>query len=190
MAKKDCKIIIEEAAKELFCKYGFKRISIEDVCNKAGISRKTFYTYYDNKLDLLTCILTHINNNVKEQISNIIDKDMSFVEKMYQISEYNISQLETISDEFLADMRDSSMKVLKDYFDEISREKKESQLQLFLEAQKNGDVRSDLDPNFMQLYVATTMALHDSPEFLAIYSDKYQLLRELSKMLLYGMAAR
>ncbi len=190
MAKKDCKFIIAEAAAELFCKYGFKRISIEEICNKAGVSRKTFYTYYDNKLDLLTCILTYHNNQVSEHLNTIIAQDISFVEKMSQILEYNISQLESISDEFLADIYDSSMRDLKDYFEKISEEKRAFQLQLFLEAQKNGDIRSDVDINFLQLYSAHTMELYSDPRFLSVYPDKCKLLRELSKMLLQGMTAR
>jgi len=49
MAKKDIPAEILEAAKELFFKHGFKRISIEDICNKADVSRRTFYVYYENK---------------------------------------------------------------------------------------------------------------------------------------------
>ena len=51
MPKKDIPTEILEAAKELFFKHGFKRISIEDICNKADVSRRTFYVYYENKAD-------------------------------------------------------------------------------------------------------------------------------------------
>ncbi len=190
MAKKDYKSIIENAAKELFCKYGFKRISIEDVCKKAGISRKTFYVYYDNKMDLLIFILENINNNILKYIDSVIQMDLPFVEKMIKISEGNSAQLSTISDEFIADISDPSMSELKEHFEKINKEKKACQQEYFRIAQANGDIRSDINIEFLQLYMNTTMKLYHDPTFQSIIPDRALLLRKLTKMALYGMSGK
>ena len=35
--------------KELFWKYGIKRVAIEEICKQAHVSKMTFYKYFKNK---------------------------------------------------------------------------------------------------------------------------------------------
>lgn len=43
---------MKEAGK-LFSKAGFRSVSIDDICRKVGVSKKTFYVYYSHKEDLI-----------------------------------------------------------------------------------------------------------------------------------------
>jgi AcrR family transcriptional regulator len=36
---------IEHKARELFWKHGFKKVTIDEICKKANVSRKTYYTF-------------------------------------------------------------------------------------------------------------------------------------------------
>jgi AcrR family transcriptional regulator len=44
---------LEEAANELFLEQGYPRTSIDDIAGRAGISRATFFNYFEQKSDLL-----------------------------------------------------------------------------------------------------------------------------------------
>ena len=44
---------ILEAAKQSFIKYGFRKTTMEDVAEEAGISKPTLYKYFENKESLL-----------------------------------------------------------------------------------------------------------------------------------------
>lgn len=44
---------LEEAASELFLEQGYLHTSIDDIAARAGISRATFFNYFDQKSDLL-----------------------------------------------------------------------------------------------------------------------------------------
>ena len=46
--------------KELFWKFGFRRVTVEEICSEAGISKMTFYKYFSNKLDLVKRIMDEI----------------------------------------------------------------------------------------------------------------------------------
>jgi AcrR family transcriptional regulator len=48
------------AAKELFWKHGFKRVSIEEVCREANVSKMTFYKHFKNKIELIKYLLNFI----------------------------------------------------------------------------------------------------------------------------------
>ena len=40
---------ITSAAKSLFWKHGIRRVSIEEICEDAGVSKMTCYKYFSNK---------------------------------------------------------------------------------------------------------------------------------------------
>ena len=44
---------LEEAANELFLEQGYLGTSIDDIANRAGVSRATFFNYFTQKSDLL-----------------------------------------------------------------------------------------------------------------------------------------
>ena len=43
---------IFKTAKDLFWKYGIKRVSIEEICKEAKVSKMTFYKFFPNKIEL------------------------------------------------------------------------------------------------------------------------------------------
>lgn len=45
---------IIKLAKEKFVRYGIRSVSIDDICNELHISKKTFYTYFSQKVDLVS----------------------------------------------------------------------------------------------------------------------------------------
>jgi AcrR family transcriptional regulator len=49
--------IIKESLKSLLKTKPLKKISVKDICNNAYVSRKTFYTYFNNKFDLIEVML-------------------------------------------------------------------------------------------------------------------------------------
>ena len=63
--------VILENAKELVCDNGFDKVTVKMICEKANISRKTFYTFYQDKYDILEQILV---NDVFSEFSDLIDK--------------------------------------------------------------------------------------------------------------------
>ena len=40
-------------ASELFITYGFKSVTMDDIANKLGISKKTIYQHFENKTKLV-----------------------------------------------------------------------------------------------------------------------------------------
>ena len=51
---------ILETSKELFWKFGFKRVTIEEICKEAGVSKMTFYKYYPNKIELVKGLMKRV----------------------------------------------------------------------------------------------------------------------------------
>lgn len=53
---------IVQTASRLFDQFGIRSVSIDNVCNELHISKKTFYTYFLQKEDLVAAVLTFQRN--------------------------------------------------------------------------------------------------------------------------------
>ena len=47
-------------ATSLFLTLGFKSVTMDDIANDLGMSKKTIYTYFDNKTSLVEAGTTHL----------------------------------------------------------------------------------------------------------------------------------
>ena len=53
----DTQIRIQDQAKSLFMKFGFRSVSMDDIANALGISKKTIYLYFTDKDELVQAIV-------------------------------------------------------------------------------------------------------------------------------------
>ena len=73
-------------AKQMFWDYGLKRVGIDDICTELHISKKTFYTVFKTKNELIEEVLKSVRIE-KKQKKEIADND-NIIE--YLISKTNI----------------------------------------------------------------------------------------------------
>ena len=72
---------IVNTAKELFYKFGIKRVSVEEICQTAQVSKMTFYKYFPNKIELSKHIFTELIEENEAKYDEIMASDLSFAEK-------------------------------------------------------------------------------------------------------------
>ena len=56
---------IVETATDLFMRFGVKRVTVEEICRTAQISKMTFYKYFNNKIELAEYIIFSILDNAQ-----------------------------------------------------------------------------------------------------------------------------
>lgn len=68
MSKVDNKrLTILEAAITQFSQYGYRKTSMEDIANAAGVSRPSLYSYFENKEEIFRSLSSHLNDQAFEQ---------------------------------------------------------------------------------------------------------------------------
>ena len=58
------RIQIVKTAKELFWKFGIKRVTIEEICREANVSKMTFYKFFSNKNELLHTVIEEMFDKI------------------------------------------------------------------------------------------------------------------------------
>ena len=66
---------IMRTASEEFAQFGIRSVSIDDICKKLGMSKKTFYTYYPTKDELVSDILNHAVEEMDKAATFMLDAD-------------------------------------------------------------------------------------------------------------------
>ena len=80
---------ILNAAKKLFTNYGFKKVSMDEIASEAGVTKKTVYTYFSSKEELLKYCIKGELQNMRKIIENVESKKLDFMETVHQVI-YNL----------------------------------------------------------------------------------------------------
>lgn len=71
-------------AKQLITKYGYKKVSMDEIAKASGVTKKTVYSYFKDKDEILKVFLLKEINNMKEIIKEVEEKNLSFIDTVHQ----------------------------------------------------------------------------------------------------------
>jgi AcrR family transcriptional regulator len=144
---------IVSTARDLFWKFGFRRVSIEEICREANVSKMTFYKHFKNKDELVKHIIDLITGIAMKKYREIMDSDMSFIQKVEKSILLKMESSNEMSQEFFDDFHKNASPELRDHFNKLVRANLQTIQNDYKEAQKKGDVRPDINPNFILYYL-------------------------------------
>ena len=178
------------AAKELFWKYGFKRVTIEEVCREANVSKMTFYKHFKNKMELVKYLLNHIYENGIKQYRDIMDSDTPFSEKVKKTLDLKLESSKDISNEFMNDyIRHADPEMVK-FLNKIKNENIKMIVNDYTEAQKKGDIRKDIKPEFILYFLSHLQEMVKDEQLEKIYDNPQDIIMELTNFFFYGVLPR
>ncbi|SFD75489.1 DNA-binding transcriptional regulator, AcrR family [Paenibacillus catalpae] len=89
---------IVATALEVFFKYGYKRVSMNDIAEAAGISRAGLYLYFKNKEEIFNAAIVHHGDILIEEIKkglllhNTTEEKMLYAFEVWAIRNFDVSQ--------------------------------------------------------------------------------------------------
>lgn len=178
---------IEHKAKELFWKHGFKKVTIDEICKKANVSRKTFYTIYENKNALVLYILNETIEKMKTENIKVLESDISFGEKMEIMLDRKLKFSKTISLEFIADLYSPDAGEVSDYFQHYIKESVDLSREFFRRAQEKGEMNPNLNLDFVMWIIQKLGDFCSMPELIAMFPNAESMTRQLAEYSLYGI---
>ena len=99
---------IIDTAQELFLNIGFKSVTMDDIANQIGVSKKTIYLHFENKTALVSEVTINIFNAVCNGIEAILQKQMNPIQEMFEMKKFVM--------EYLKDEKSSPQYQLQKYY--------------------------------------------------------------------------
>jgi AcrR family transcriptional regulator len=184
------KELILKTGKELFWKFGFKRVTIEEVCKEAGVSKMTFYKYFSNKIDLVKTIMDGILGESLKKYKKVMASEIPYPEKVLAMLQLKRDQIETMSSEFFRDYVKSDDPELISYLEQLSGETMQMFVDDFKKAQEDGDIRKDVKIEFIMFMMSHLVEMAQEDVLMNMYDEPQDLVMEITNFLFYGILNR
>ncbi len=176
-----------DTATILFWKFGIKRITTEEICREANVSKMTFYKFFNNKIELARYVLETKMNEGMNKYREIMDADIPFAKKVEMSVQLKMDQTQDISQEFLTDLYRNPNPELLDFFESKKKDFLNQILTDYKKAQNAGHVRKNLKPEFMLYFLNHMFEIAKDKELYQLYANAQELIMELTNFFFYGI---
>ena len=159
-------------AADMFLSYGFKSVTMDDIANTIGISKKTIYQHFDNKTKLVEATTLYMFDIISHGIDCICELDKNPIEELYDIKRFVMDHLK--------DEKSSPQYQLQKYYPKIYSTLRKKQFEVMHECvkenlekgQSQGLYRDTMDIEFIaRIYFNSMLAIKDKDLFpLKIFS--------------------
>lgn len=176
------------AARDLFWKYGVRRVTVEEISRDAGVSKMTFYKFFPNKTELAKSIFLEMVEESLAKFRELLKSDDTPAEKLRQLIALKVQGTKGISREFVMDLYNDKELGLKEYVEDLSKESWTMILDYFRDAQSKGVFRKDLDPEFFMYYGQKISEMVTDEHLIKMYGSTEEVIRQLTNFFAYGIS--
>jgi AcrR family transcriptional regulator len=178
------------AAKSLFWKHGIRRVTIEEICQEAGVSKMTCYKYFSNKTAIAQYVIEEIFESGMKKYKGIFNSDIPYEEKVRQLIELKLENTHELSQELIEDIYKYKVEDLANTIESIKNRMLKEYLEDFSRAQKEGEIRSDIKPEFILYFLNHLTEMMVDDKLVGIYSNYEQMIAEVLSFFFYGIMPR
>jgi AcrR family transcriptional regulator len=163
-------------SEELFLSLGFKSVTMDDIANAIGISKKTIYAHFSNKTALVEVVIFETLDHIYEGIDKINASSINPIEELYDIKLFVMN--------YFKNERVSPQYQLKKYYPEIYERLQIKQFEKMHSSVENslkmgvdtGLFRADIDIDFIsRMYFNGMTGIRDISIFPETLFDKNYL---------------
>jgi len=179
-----------QTAKDLFFKYGIKRVTVEEICKEANVSKMTFYKHFKNKNELVRTWITEMTDDALEKYNVLMARDIPFEEKVRETINMKLEGSDQMSQEFFSDYIPQADPELREFIHHRMHETMSLLINDYAEAQKRGDIRQDIKIEFILWYLNKMLDLMEDEALQKMYDSPQDLIMEMVNFFFYGIMPR
>ncbi|RBL93872.1 TetR/AcrR family transcriptional regulator [Chitinophaga flava] len=180
---------IMDTAFSLFRQYGTRSITMDDIAERMGISKKTLYAHFMDKDDLVFQAITRFINIVGQECLTDREKSADAIQELFLVMEMLDRRLRNMNPVILLDLQKFHARAYQVFLDyqnnsltSMIRENLERGIQ-------EGLYRPDLDIRILTQYRVYGCMLSFQPETFPGNSDMTRVQKVLLENYLYGVAS-
>jgi len=181
---------IVEQVKNLYLEFGIKSVTMDDICHKLGISKKTLYEFFTDKKQLVWDVLENINELPAHPYTSQMPKNLNALEELLFYQSVQVKMIENHKPGFMYDLK----KYYPRFFEHFHKMKRERFVEKVLDNLKKGKeeglFRSELNEEIItQLTLMRMECLMSTDIFNGSSYTHAQLFNEIFRFHLYGIVS-
>jgi AcrR family transcriptional regulator len=157
---------IVDAARAHFFSHGFRSVTMDDLAEELGISKKTLYAHFPGKIELLEAVLADKFAGVEAKLKEVARAHpQDFPATLHALLANTQRELDEIKPPFVRDMRQKAPHVFK-----VVERRRAALIErffgrLFIEGQRAGMVRKDVPARLIiEILLAMVQAIMNPPK--------------------------
>ena len=157
---------IVDAARLHFFSHGFRSVTMDDLADELGISKKTLYAHFPGKIDVLEAVLADKFAGVEATLKEVTRAHPhDFAATLRELLAGTQRELDEIKPPFVRDMRQKAPEVFK-----VVERRRAALLQryfgkFFIEGQRAGMVRKDVPAKLIiEILLAMVQSIMNPPK--------------------------
>src|SRR5438876_3654478 len=182
---------IVEAARAHFFSHGFRSVTMDDLAEELGISKKTLYAHFPAKIQLLEAVLADKFAVVEAKLNEITRAHArNFPAALHELLTNTQRELDEIKPPFVRDMRQKAPHVFK-----VIECRRAALIErffgkLFIEGQHTGMVRKDVSVKLMiEILLAMVQGIMNPPKIEELGMTPKEGFAGILKIVLEGALA-
>ena len=181
---------IKQKAHELFMQYGLRSVSMDDIANGMGISKKTIYQYYADKDELVDAVVESEFKKNETLCELDTKKSVNAVEEIFMAMDMMVDLFRNINPSFIFDMQKYHPKA----FLKFEQYKNNSLFNLvrnnILRGINEQLYRDDIDVDIVARFRVHSLLLAFNPEFNSTLKKSIsEIAKELIIHFLFGLVS-
>ena len=183
---KNAKKLLNMATWKLVLEKGFKATKVQDICKEAGVSKMTFYYYYENKQDIIAEVLQMFFDHAIHSTKSIIKKDLPFHEKIMELVEWKAEFVKSMSREFLNELYNGGgqyMNMMKD----VMQETQTLMYNFYADGKSKGEINRTVDIQVIMFWMNIVSDMMIEGKFNHLFADPNEMYRQTRDLILYGV---
>lgn len=182
------KLEIIDKATGIFLKYGIKSVTMDDMARELGMSKKTLYTYFNDKNDLVFQIIQAKTEFDRTQCFCAREEAENAVDEMFRVNAYVSMMMKNIHPSVFYDLKKfhpEAMALLHEHKWGFVRR---MILENIVRGKKEGLYRSEFEDEIVaRIYVGATDMISGGEAFADLDKTSDQVFDEIMKFQLFAM---
>ncbi len=179
---------IIEQVKNLYLEFGIKSVTMDDICHKLGISKKTLYEYFTDKKQLVWSVLEYISEMPTPPYTEGIPKDINALEELLFYYDIQAKMIQDHKPGFMYDLK----KYYPRFFEHFHKKKRMRFIEKVRENLEKGKAegffRADLNEEIItRLTLMRMECLMSTDIFTDTSYSNAELFHEIFRFHLFGI---
>ena len=182
---------IKRAALDLFKVYGFKKVSMNDIAHKAGVSQVTIYNHFGTKDELVREVIKTQFLGMLEKVREIMKQESRFPEKLETI----VFDKTEIARQYHGELLQTALQndpEMQQWFESLwQQDIYQITVDLVKDGKKQGYINPERSQEALMLYLEILRrGVSACSDLLANLEPNVKLLRELNFLFIYGLMGK